>query len=229
MSATITVESNMKEFNALFARYLLFTSKLPGEALEHKGRDIGIKLYQGFSAHRWRGSRRGRGIAWRELKQRSKLRPAKGSGIRLRVGIKPSDVAPETHLVYRKLTGASGKSRKLLTQRKTSEHQKKVFAELSLRQGGIGVLGASFLWFRRRSNQQRGTFYVRNRTGRPLGYVDRGSDYFQIVGLVDGLAETDLRYQVVAGAIATAREDMVKYFNDRHLERYRRIFGEDPR
>jgi hypothetical protein len=227
MSATVTVESNMKEFNALFARYLLFTSKLPEEALEKKGRDISIKLYQGFYAHKWRGSRKGRGIAWRELKQRSKLNPRKG--IRLRPQSQPSPKAPDTHMVYRKVAGASGKTRKLLTVRKTSEHQKKVFSELSRRQGGIGFLAASFLWFRRRSNQQRGTFYIRNRTSRPLGYVDRGPGYFQIVGLVDGLAEVDLRYQVVAGAISTARDDMVKYFNDRHLERYRRIFGEDPR
>jgi len=225
MSSLIAVQDNLAAFNATLRRYLFLTQKSPDEVLERKGKDIGIKLFQGFYAKRWKGSRTGKGVAWKELKARSK----EGEGIKLRPGIQADPAAPQTYMAYRKIRGAFGSVRKLLVPMKTSEYQKKVFAELRMRQSGIGVLGASFLWTRKLSNQERGTFYVRNKTGKALGSASHTPGEFEIIGDVAGQHDVSERYGVEAQALSNAREDMVKYFNEKHLENYKAAFGEAPK
>jgi len=94
--------------------------------------------------------------------------------------------------------------------------------ELSARQAGIGMLGASFLWYRKRSSQSKGTYYMPNRTGKPLGYVDRGDGYLRIVGEAAGLEVVDPRYGIVSQALAIETADMVPYIERRERE----IFGQ---
>jgi hypothetical protein len=221
MSA-FTIQHNIEKFSERLSVYMALSRKTPDEVLEKKGKDLGIRLYQGFRARRWKGSRKvGTGVAWRELRARSR----QGRGVKVRAMREPSEKAPETYLAYRRLRGAAGTVRRLLVRQKTSVWQKRVFAELQARQRGIGVLAASFLWFRYRANNARGRYLVQNKTKRVLGWVEKGEGYLRIAGETEGLARTDARYQVVNTAIAEASADMVPYIERKYAEIFGKAFG----
>ena len=97
--------------------------------------------------------------------------------------------------------------------------------ELAARESGIGVLAASFLWYRKRSNNAMGTFLVPNRTGKPLGYVERTENAMRIVGETPGLGTVDAKYSVVVGAINTATADMVDYITRKERELFSQAFS----
>jgi hypothetical protein len=223
-----TIETNLSAFNSTLARYLEFTSKLPSEALEHKGRDLGIKLYQGFSRRKWGGDGKKRaGLARAELATRT----AQHVGTTVRRSLLKEYLGLRGRILAdrRRAKQKGSISGQLTSIRKAVRlWQQFVGREISLRQRGIGVLAASFLWFRSRSSQARGTYYVRNNTGRPLGGVERTEGSFRIFGETAGLAEVDARYGIVAGALAIARDDMVTYLKERHAEGYFKLFGEMP-
>ena len=234
----ITIETSIDAFNAQLARYMQLSKKLPDEILEKKGRDLGIKLFEGFRSHQFGGNPRRRGIAAEELRNRS----AQGRGIRVR----PSILAK-----YRSERSKLNSALRSIGQRKrsASEHgtlddwsnarderatmrdlraklwQRTVGAELSLRESGIGVLAASFLWYRKRSNNARGTFLMPNRTGKPLGYVERTENALRIVGLTPGLSVVDAKYSVVVGAINTATADMVDYVTKKERALFKQAFA----
>lgn len=227
----ISIDTSLAQFNARFDRYAALNKRMPDELLEKKGRALGIALFKGFREHQFGGNPRRRGIAAEELRNRS----AQGRGIRVR----PSILAK-----YRSERSKFNSALRSIGQRKrrASEHgtlddwsnarderatmrdlraqlwQRTVGAELKAREAGIGVLAASFLWFRKRSNNARGTFLVPNRTGKPLGYVERTENAFRIVGETEGLAATDAKHSVIVAAINSEMADLDAYIARKEME-----------
>lgn len=223
-----SIQTNLEAFNSTLARYMAFTSKLPQEALEKKGRDLGIQIFKGFSERKWGGGgKRSKALARAELDART----ARGEGTLVRSALLKEYTSKRATILHdRRYAKWSKNERGYLssTRAAVSLWQSFVGREINLRQRGIGVLAASFLWFRKRSNQSKGTFYVRNKTGKPLGFAEVLDGSFRIVGETAGLSEVDARYGIVAGALSAARDDMVKYLKDRHAETYFKVFGEMP-
>ena len=216
------IQTNLAIFNAAFTQYAeQWTARGHGtleDALEKKGRDLGIKLFQGFRAHKWGGA----GKAPKDL-ARTELdaRVAEGKGIRVRFTLMQEYLAERSKLreKYR------GKHNHRGTMAKISLWQKFVGKELALRQSGIGVLAAAFLWYRSRSNNAQGTFYVRNKVGRPIGGVIRGDGTFRIVGDIEGLSEVDVRYGIVQQSLRTVEVDMLTYLAQRNNEMVKQFFS----
>ena len=231
----ISIETSLASFNAQLARYMELSKKLPNQILEKKGRDLGIKLFEGFREHQFGGNPKRKGIAAEELRQRS----SQGRGIRVRPSLRKRYEQGREHLTYSVRSFGQGARRSLLLsdyreakregraarKRRSDLWKKTVGMELAARESGIGVLAASFLWFRKRSNNSMGTFLVPNRTGKPLGYVERSENALRIVGDTEGLAATDAKYQVVAGAINTATADMVDYITRKERELFNMAFS----
>jgi len=44
----ISIETTLEKFNERFARYTELNKRAPDMLLEHKGRDLGIKLFEGL-------------------------------------------------------------------------------------------------------------------------------------------------------------------------------------
>jgi len=234
----ISIETSLGQFNERLARYMQLSKKLPSDILEKKGRDLGIKLFEGFREHQFGGVPKRKGIAAEELRERSES----GRGIKVRDSILAK---------YRSERGKLNSELRSIGQRKRSARNRgtlddwsnsieersvmrgvrsqlwhrAVGLELSARQSGIGVLAASFLWFRKRSSQARGTYIVPNRTGKTLGYVERTENEMRIVGETEGLSATDAKHQVVVGAINTATADMVEYITRKERELFNQAFS----
>lgn len=231
----ITIETSLDAFNAQLARYMELSKKLPNQILEKKGRDLGIKLFEGFREHQFGGNPKRKGIAAEELRQRS----SQGRGIRVRPSLRKRYEQGREHLTYSVRSFGQGARRSLLLsdyreakregraarKRRSALWKKAVGMELAARESGIGVLAASFLWYRKRSNNSMGTFIVPNRTGKPLGYVERSENALRIVGETEGLAATDAKHQVVVGAINTATADMVEYVTRKERELFNMAFS----
>lgn len=231
----ITIETSLASFNAQLARYMELSKKLPNQILEKKGRDLGIKLFEGFREHQFGGNPKRKGIAAEELRQRS----SQGRGIRVRPSLRKRYEQGREYLTYSVRSFGQAARRSLLLsdyreakregraarKRRSALWKKTVGMELAARESGIGVLAASFLWFRKRSNNSMGTFLVPNRTGKPLGYVERTENALRIVGETEGLAATDAKYHVVAGAINTATADMVDYITRKERELFNMAFS----
>lgn len=231
----ISIETSLASFNAQLARYMELSKKLPNQILEKKGRDLGIKLFEGFREHQFGGNPKRKGIAAEELRQRS----SQGRGIRVRPSLRKRYEQGREYLTYSVRSFGQAARRSLLLsdyreakregraarKRRSALWKKTVGMELAARESGIGVLAASFLWFRKRSNNSMGTFLVPNRTGKPLGYVERTENALRIVGETEGLAATDAKYHVVAGAINTATADMVDYITRKERELFNMAFS----
>lgn len=231
----ISIETSLASFNAQLARYMELSKKLPDQILEKKGRDLGIKLFEGFREHQFGGNPKRKGIAAEELRQRS----SQGRGIRVRPSLRKRYEQGREYLTYSVRSFGQGARRSLLLsdyreakrdgraarKRRSALWKKTVGMELAARESGIGVLAASFLWFRKRSNNAMGTFLVPNRTGKPLGYVERSENALRIVGETEGLAATDAKHQVVVGAINTATADMVEYVTRKERELFNMAFS----
>lgn len=206
---SIRTETNLAAFNVVLTRYMDATGKLPDEVLEKKGRDIGIKLFQGFSAHKFGGPGKKRaGLARAELAART----AAGDGTKVRASLMKEYFAKRGQL-RAESTGTLGN-----INRRVRLWQSIVGREIALRQRGIGVLAASFLWFRGRTSKARGTYYVRNKTGRALGSVEKGNGFLRILGYTEGLAGVDVRYGIVSRALNEARADMLIYVERKERE-----------
>jgi hypothetical protein len=217
------IEHSLQSFNAALERYVAASGKTLDQVLEKKGRDLGIRLYRGFNERQYGGpGRRKPGLARAALAART----AAGKGTNVRASLRKtfererasfSSFATSLAEQRRQFGGTLDQFTALKEKQEVNRRQRAglwrsiVGREIALRQSGIGVLGASFLWYRRRSNQARGTFFVKNRTGRPLGFVDKGPGYLRIVGLTSGLREVDARYGVVASALQEATADTEEY------------------
>lgn len=203
MSAPIAITvtaPNLDRLNSELGLYAQLARKTMSEVVAKKGRDLGIQLQRQFTDHRFGGKGGGK-IARTELENRT----SRGIGTRVR----PS-VLQELG-VAAKSESQRGNQR-TGNRRRLSLWQIAVGREVSKRQAGRGVLGASFLLFRKRTSQSRGTFLVVNRTGNPMGKVEQGDGFLSIVGYTPGLQVVNMRYGVVNNAAAMVRRDMQPYF-----------------
>lgn len=225
----ISIESSLAQFNARFARYAELNKRMPDELLEKKGRALGIALFKGFREHQFGGApKKRRGIAEDELRQRS----SQGKGILVRSSLLERYKQGREYLTFSvRSFGQSARYATLKADRQEAKRdgraasnrrahlwQRIVGQELKMREAGIGVLAASFLWFRKRSNNARGTFLVPNRTGKPLGYVERTENAFRIVGETEGLAATDAKHSVIVAAINSEMADLETYIARKERE-----------
>lgn len=231
----ISIDTSLGQFNERLARYMQLSKKLPSEILEKKGRDLGIKLFEGFREHQFGGVPKRKGIAAEELRERSES----GRGIELRDSIRKQYEQSRKYLTYTVRSFGQGarystsqsdyleakRDGRAARRRRANLWRKTVSMELAARESGIGVLAASFLWFRKRSSQARRTYLVPNRTGKPLGYVERTENEMRIVGETEGLSATDAKHQVVVGAINTATADMVEYITRKERELFNQAFS----
>jgi len=221
----ISIETNISSYNATLGRYMDETKKMPNEVLDAKGRDLGIKLYQGFALHKFGGPGKKRaGLAKAELAART----AAGRGTHVRQSLVEEYLQQRAQLrsSIKSFIGPRNSRQELRTIKdRVRLWQSFVGREIALRQRGIGMLAASFLWYRGRSSQAKGIYYVKNHTGHPLGFVEKGEGFLRMVGLADGLSTVDSRYGIVASSLSTAEQDMQVYIERKLSERYSQIFG----
>jgi hypothetical protein len=220
----IAITTNSAAFNSALRRYMEFTRALPDDVLEKKGRDLGIRLFRGFRARQYGGPQRNAGIARRDLAART----VAGQGTKVRASLMKEYLAEREKLrsEIKSFVGpqnAKGELRSI--KRRVALWQSFVGREIGIRQRGIGVLAVSFLWFRRRSSQAKGTYYVKNRTGRPLGYVEKGEGFLQIVSQAAGINEVNDRYGVVDRALGESAQDMMAYIRRKERENYAAAFS----
>lgn len=224
----ISIDTSLAQFNARFARYAELNKRMPDELLEKKGRALGIALFKGFREHQFGGAPKNKGIAAEEFRARAE----KGEGIVVRESLRKRYEQGRDFLTFSmRSAGQSARYATLKADRQEAKRdgraarkrranlwQKAVSMELAARESGIGVLAASFLWFRKRSNNARGTFLVPNRTGKPLGYVERTENAFRIVGETEGLAATDAKHSVIVAAINSEMADLDAYIARKEME-----------
>lgn len=229
---SVNVESNIVEFQRMFQRYTELNSRAPEELMEKKGRALGVALFQGFSEHKFGGPGKVvKGLALGELRQRA----ADGRGTKVRPSLLSEYKQLRAHLGFsvrsfgqaarysmskedRREAKRDGRAAK---RRRAALWNMYVGKEVALRQAGIGMLAASFLWYRKRQSQAKGTFTVLNRTGKPLGYVDRGEGFLRIVSEADGIDVVDARYGIVQAVLQRETADMAEYITKKERE----IFG----
>ena len=220
---TTNATAQLGRFEAALQRYAVVTLKSTEEILEKKGRDLGIKLYEEFRARQWGGAGKGRGrtLATAEAEQRYR----EGRGTRLRPAIKAAYLKERAALRHQKRALANTRARGRL-------REKYLGRELAARGSGIGVLAASFLWYRNRTTRT-GIVQVPNRTGRPLGRVERGERSLRIVGLgnIDksgstGIGIVDTRYGLTARALARSEADIQVYLDRKARETAAKAFGD---
>lgn len=232
----IEIKARLEALVAVFPRYAVLARKTTDEVLDQKGRDLGIRLFQGFRAQRWGGStaQKGRDLALAELKQRTLA--GKGTTVRpsllRRYEEKRRELAGNLSGIFDAAQSRAGSARVTLRDFSRRERRQRdrirgkranlwratIGREIRARARGIGVLGASFLWFRKRFSKGQINF-ARNRSGVTLGYVERDAAALRIVGLREGLDVIDARADVVAGALAGALADINTY-----LDRYTAAF-----
>lgn len=212
------------------------------EAIEKKGRDLGIKLYQGFKEVQWGGPGKTAGLARAELATRT----AAGRGTRVREVLRRRYREARSELDFdvrsygqqRRRAGtldqwSSARDKGIEARAKRrSLWQKIVGEEIRMRQSGIGYLAASFLLFRRatRFSTSKGKMvaslsrdFVPNRTGKPLGAVERAPGRLSILGYAEGLDVVDSRHAVVPRAIEAVRADMIPYIQRKLREQTTRF------
>lgn len=229
---SVNVESNIVEFQRMFQRYTELSSRAPEDLMEKKGRALGIALFQGFDAKKFGGpGKKKRGLARAQLDERTadgrgtKVRPsllaaykseraAFGSSIRSLGQLARNEIRSTQ---YKQLRAES----RMMRKKRAGLWNRVVSAEVNARQAGIGMLAASFLWYRKRQSQAKGTYIVPNRTGKPLGYVERGEGFFRIVSEAEGIDVVDARYGIVQAALARETADIVEYLAKKELE----LFG----
>lgn len=225
----ITIQSNLDQLVATIRRYIALSGKTVAEVVDRKARSLGIRLYGLFRERRWGGAARRRGIALEELRARA----GQGEGITLRPSLEAEMDAQRRNIgtlklaLFNKVGGARSRQlaqlsrderRQLRSLRRARGHLWRRFVgrELKARERGIGVLAASFLWYRRRTNQQ-GTTYVRNRTGEALGWLESGEGFARLVAETPGIVRIGDRYGIVPAAIAAEQADTEAFVRRRFL------------
>jgi hypothetical protein len=224
----------LQRLNTALGRYALETGKSLEDVLAKKGRDLSIKLFQEFRSRQWGGegartAATRKSLAGLELRQRTQA----GEGTRLRPSLLAAYRAEKGNKIRSALARRSRRRVKLTSGRLTI-WQKMVGKETAARARGIGVLAASFLWFRR-AGKGKGRRFVRNRTGRPLGFADVGDRSLHIVGLGSvgsagaGIGSVDVRYGLSKRAIDRVSADTEQYLVDRQAKAFAAAFGNGGR
>jgi hypothetical protein len=211
---SLNYQSNLDAYNRALAKYITLTSKTVDEALEKKGKALGIALWRGFAAKKWAAGRNAESVLATMFRNATRLpRSAYRHGDRLtdpaggQVPVRKPVAAPPwlSSIPTEAANGKMGAWRAAVAQ------------EALRRKSGVGVLGASFLASRYASNSE-GTRLVQNKTGQVLGSVTKGPGYIEIIGNTPGLSLIDERYGIVSDAIRSETADMDVYIRRRLTE-----------
>lgn len=220
----VVVKSNAAHFGSALALYIAASKKAPDDVLDKKGRDLGIRLFRGFRGRQFGGPKRNSVIARRELASRT----AAGVGTRIRGSLMAEYQTQRAALrsEIENFIGPRNARQELGTiKRRVALWQSFVGREIGIRQKGIGVLAASFLWFRRRSSQAKGIYYVKNRSGRrSLGSVEKVPGRLTIVAEVAAIGDVDERYGIVDRALSESATDMLQYVQRKQVENFNAAF-----
>lgn len=223
--ATTPDSAAIHRWAEVFRAYDETNKRATAELLAKKGRDLGIKLFEGFRDVQFGGDPKRRGIAKAELAART----ASGRGTAVREALLKRYQSARKYLGFSVRSFGQGaryattkaeraearRDGRAARKRRADLWRKIVGAEIALRQSGIGVLAASFLMFRNRSSQARGTYQVPNRTGRPLGSVQVTDDSMEIASYAAGIGTVESRYGIVDRALNASADDMLVYLRDR--------------
>lgn len=192
-------------------QYRTWSRLTTAEVISKKGNDLRIQMFRGMKSRRW-GGKNSKGIAAREFKER-------GGRIKVRSGL---DIAN---------TPEFGKAKKGGKPRRLSLSARRVAAELTLRQKGIGVLGAAFLvrrWNAKKSRLRRNTTGAGGNAMLAEFAFDSSplSDTAQYVatGYYPGIDIVSGRYAITRGAIAKVSADMEKYIKRKQEEALSKAF-----
>jgi hypothetical protein len=217
-SATVT--DNLTELNATLNDYAKTQSKLTtGEVLEKKGRDLTIKIWEGFWAIRQKVSadlRDPEALVFRGPMFTAARRRGWATKVRDNVLSGPYADLYATGQASKILRG--GKAFKT-DGRPLNKRALLVAQELAMRQRGVGLLGVSFLQFRwrHRAPAKGGSYLVKN-VSRKLGTlsqveqtVTETGGSFHLINLTPGVMTVDNQLGIIAGAMRAARADMLAY------------------
>lgn len=216
------ITSNLAAFNRALRQYATLTTKTLDEVLEKKGRALSIALFQGFAAHKWSAGRKGAGAVLGAMFATATRLPRSA----YRQGNRLTDSAAGQVPVRKPVAGApwSGSIPDTTSNGAAMGAWRAAVAqEVLRRRAGVGVLGASFLWYRYRSNNAMGTFIVKNKAGKGLGAVERGDGFIRIIGYTEGLEKIDLDYGIVSAAIARETDDMDVYIQRKMQEMFGQV------
>jgi hypothetical protein len=230
---SVEVQDDLDALNATLGAYLLVQSKLTTEeVLAKKGKDLGIKLFQGFWNLRTKGGRGDfRGPLFKEAEAR---------GWRTRVRSKEIYKEPYLSIWQFGRTAKMGMRKGGLKQvkgKKRSARGLLVAQELARRQRGIGLLGLSYLMFRKRNdkNDPKGWKLVENKTSRKFGILSRvtsgtdadGNAFFRIENFTPGIATVGERHGIFINAMRAAQADMAEYLVRKQMEALRKTLKRD--
>ena len=230
---SVEVKEELDALNATLGAYLQVQSKLTTEeVLAKKGKDLGIKLFQGF----WK---------LRELGRRGDFdgplfRQAAARGWRTKLRSKELFKEPYFTIAQfgrtAKMRYRKGEPRPSFGKKRTARGLL-VAQELARRQRGIGLLGLSYLMFRKRDdrNDLKGWRLVENKTSRKFGLMSRvtsgideaGNAYFRIENFTPGIATVGEKQGIFAEAFRAARADMAAYLARKQTEALRKTLQRD--
>lgn len=235
ITTTITASpdiSSVEKFAVALNGYIAAHPTRVADMLIKKGNDLGIRLFHGYTEHKWGGPGKHAGLAVAEARARG----ASGRGTVLRE--KLQGIFDQGRADLTKDVRSAGQLKRtaerhgvaglgfrqqqidrglVARERRATLWSKVLRTELSLRQSGIGALAASFLWSRKRSNSL-GTRLSLNRTGRPIGGVTMSENGIEVRAAAGGIADVGTRYGIVDKALSESADDMFKYLADRNWE-----------
>jgi hypothetical protein len=225
---SVEITDNLALVNATLNEYVRVQHKLTvGEVLEKKGRDLGIKLFEGF----WKLRQKGLTKWMREPDNAVFSGPmftlAKKRGWATKV--RTTELEGPYASLYdtgqaSKFIGRgkrttfvpSGPGNRALTKSALLVAQ-----ELATRQRGVGLLGVSFLSKRwRNRDESKGGDYLVPNTSAKLGELStieqsvdaQGNGFFRITNKTPGVATMDDKLGIISAALTAVRQDMLVYF-----------------
>jgi hypothetical protein len=238
MSEIFTVEFKEKlgELNAAIALYAQLSKLGAQEALWKKGHDLRIKLWDGFwnlRTARTKGGKAGfSGPLFDEARRRgwrTKIREG-GDTIYKEPYASIYNFGRMARLRRNKKDGLP-----MPAGRYRSARGLHVAQELARRQSGIGLLGLSFLQFRKRADRTmpKGFRLEKNKTSRKWGTLSSimtgfdggGNPFFRIQIFTPGIVAIDSRYHIFAKAINQVMSDMAVYTVRKQMEALRKSLG----
>ena len=216
-----STQHQLHRVNEVLTEYVRLSKRQPDEVLEKKGRDLNIKIFQGFWALRFKSARSHRrkgavfsGPAFDEA-------AARGWRVKVRAGL---TLSGDYRLARAKTTGGGKGKRSGLNNRALLVAQ-----ELAMRQRGGGLLGVSFLQHRWRRGKRTekgptGSYLVQNRSGALglLSSVRKGvtadGAFLTITNQAPGVAIMDRNRSIIRNALAAVRGDTLIYLDRKNRE-----------
>lgn len=212
---SVEVVEDLQALNAELALYMEVSKKTAAEVLEKKGRDLGIQLWRGFWELRTKGGKAAfSGPMFKAAEKRG-----------WRTKLRSQVIEDEPYLgiwqARRQVKARRDKAGDLVASGKRRSRRGLLVAqELARRQRGAGLLGASFLAFRKRNDKTaaNGWRLVENRS-RKLGLLSRvtsgedadGNAFFRIQNFTPGVDTVGEKNSIFAKAIGAVRADMATY------------------